>query len=100
VTLPLAFPTPGNNYAMVIRTDEKGSNVNLATHLLTDAFDNAYDCAVLVTNNSDLLAPAKVVRQKFNKVVGVLNPQKRPARALLANVDFYKKIRPHALAHS
>lgn len=25
VTLPLAFPTPGNNLASVIRTDEKGS---------------------------------------------------------------------------
>ncbi|MEI8315578.1 MAG: NYN domain-containing protein [Verrucomicrobiota bacterium] len=99
VTLPLAHPMPGNNYAMVIRTDEKGSDVNLATHLLTDAFDNAYDCAVLITNDSDLLAPIQVVRQKFHKVVGVLNPQKRPARTLLANVNFYKKIRPYALAH-
>jgi uncharacterized LabA/DUF88 family protein len=98
VTLPLAHPTPGNNYAMVIRTDEKGSDVNLATHLLTDAFDNAYDCAVLVTNDSDLLAPIQIVRQKFHKVVGVLNPQKRPARMLIANADFYKKIRTFALA--
>jgi uncharacterized LabA/DUF88 family protein len=98
VTLPLAPPTPGNNYAMVIRTDEKGSDVNLATQLLTDAFDNAYDCAVLVTNDSDLLAPIEVVRQKFRKMVGVLNPQKRPARMLIANTDFYKKIRSHALA--
>jgi uncharacterized LabA/DUF88 family protein len=98
VTLPLAYPTPGNNFAMVIRTDEKGSDVNLATQLLTDAFDNAYDCAVLVTNDSDLLAPIQVVRQKFHKLVGVLNPQKRPARMLIANTDFYKKIRSYALA--
>jgi len=100
VTLPLAHPTPGNNFAMVIRTDEKGSDVNLATQLLTDAFDNAFDCAVLVTNDSDLLAPIQIVRQKFHKMVGVLNPQKRPARMLIANADFYKKIRPFALAQS
>lgn len=34
--------------ARVVKTEEKGSDVNLATHLLIDAFSNTLDCAVLV----------------------------------------------------
>ena len=33
----------------VIRTEEKGSDVNLATHLLTDAFDGDFDVALVVS---------------------------------------------------
>ena len=100
VTLPLAFPSPGNNLAAVIRTDEKGSDVNLATSLLVDAFDNVFDCAVIVSNDSDLLAPVRVVRRRFGKPLGILNPQKRPCRMLIAEATFYKKIRPAVLAAS
>lgn len=100
VTLPLAYPSPGNNLATVIRTDEKGSDVNLATHLLVDAFDNAFDCSVIVSNDSDLLTPIRVVRGRFGKAVGILNPQKRPSRMLIAEATFYKKIRPAVLAAS
>lgn len=39
----------------VDRTEEKGSDVNLATHLLHDAFKGLFDTAVLITNDSDLL---------------------------------------------
>jgi hypothetical protein len=31
----------------VIKTEEKGSDVNLATHLLIDGFDDAYELAVV-----------------------------------------------------
>jgi len=101
VRMPLAHQAPGGAAtALVWRTDEKGSDVNLATQLLVDGFDNAYECAVLVTNDSDLLAPIRIVRRRLGKKVGVLNPQKRPARTLLAEVDFYKKIRYGVLAAS
>ena len=100
VNLPLAFPTPGNNLAAVIRTDEKGSDVNLATNLLVDAFDNAFECAVVISNDSDLLAPIHLVRRRFGKTLGILNPQKRPCRMLMVEATFYKKIRPAVLAAS
>ncbi len=41
----------------VLKTEEKGSDVNIATALLLDAFDDAMECAVLVTNDSDLSGP-------------------------------------------
>lgn len=101
VAMRLVHPRPnGPTTAWVWRTDEKGSDVNLATQLLVDAFDDAFECAVLVTNDSDLLAPIRVARNRLNKVVGVLNPQVRPSRALQGATHFYKKIRPGVLALS
>jgi hypothetical protein len=101
VRMPLVNPPAGGpNMALVWRTDEKGSDVNLATQMLVDGFEGAYDCAVLVTNDSDLLGPIHAVRQKLGKKVGLLNPQKRPARALHGEVDFYKKIREGVLGAS
>ncbi|MBV8594040.1 MAG: NYN domain-containing protein [Caulobacteraceae bacterium] len=84
----------------VIKTEEKGSDVNLATHLLTDAFENLFDVAVLITNDSDLVEPIRVVRQRLGRTVGILNPHPRPSRTLLQNADFVKPIRPGALANA
>jgi len=39
----------------VIKTEEKGSDVNLATHLVNDGHRGRYETAVLITNDSDLL---------------------------------------------
>ena len=82
--MPLA-PVPGRpqQYARVIKTEEKGSDVNLATHLLHDAHRGRFEVAVIVSNDSDLLEPIKIVREGLGKKVGVLNPHKRPSRALL-----------------
>ena len=41
----------------VIKTEEKGTDVNLATHLLLDAFDDDYEAALVVSNDSDLAEP-------------------------------------------
>lgn len=63
----------GNFHARrVIKTEEKGSDVNLATHLLMDAFDGLFDVAVIISNDSDLAEPIKLVRQRFGKAVGLL----------------------------
>lgn len=98
--MPLADPTARPRFVEVIRTEEKGSDVNLATRMLVDAFEDKYDCAVLISNDSDLLGPIKVVKQKFGKTVGILNPQKRPSYALKPAVDFYKPIRKGVLVAS
>jgi hypothetical protein len=84
----------------VIKTEEKGSDVNLATHLLMDAFDNAFDMAVIVSNDSDLKEPISLVRHRFGKGVGILNPQQNVSRALAPLAHFIKPIRPGALANA
>lgn len=102
ISARLANPSPngGSKYVDIIKTEEKGSDVNLATHLLHDAHLDRYDIAVVISNDSDLLAPIKLVRSDLNKMVGILNPQKHPSRALLPHTDFMKQIRPGALAAS
>lgn len=94
-----AVPVPGTRqqYVEVIKTEEKGSDVNLATHMLHDAHLNRFDVAVVISNDSDLLAPIKLVRADLHKKVGVLNPQKNPSRAILPHIDFFKQIRKGAL---
>lgn len=64
--------TPG--MAFVERSEEKGSDVNLATHLLMDGFQNDYEAAVVVTNDPDQREPIRLVRQELNKKVVVLFP--------------------------
>jgi len=98
VMMPLA--TPSSGYVKVIKTEEKGSDVNLATHLLVDGYNDDYEIAVIVSNDSDLLAPIQVVTGQLKKPVGMLNPQKHPSRALLSHVKFVKQIRSGVLAKS
>ena len=62
----------------VIRTDEKGSDVNLASYLLVDGFNGEYDMAIVVSNDSDLTEPIRLVQNERSVGVGVLNPQSRP----------------------
>lgn len=101
VTMPLVTP-PGDRqrYARVIRTDEKGSDVNLATHLLVDAYASRFDVAVLITGDSDQLAPVQHLTQYLARRVGVLNPQQRESVVLRKAATFYKHIRASALQQS
>jgi len=98
IMMPLAPPDRG--YRRVIKTEEKGSDVNLATHLLIDGFDDVYELAVVVSNDSDLLEPIKVVTQRLGKPVGILNPHRVPSVALLPHALFVKQIRQGVLARS
>lgn len=90
----------GDKFADVIVTEEKGTDVNLAAHLMYDACMDAFDVAAVISNDSDLVMPILLAREKCGKTVGVINPQKNPAQALLKVVDFYKKLRAGALKAS
>jgi hypothetical protein len=102
VRLPLAKPQPGQpRFAEVIRAEEKGSDVNLATHLVRDAFRGAFDVAAVITNDSDLCEPIRVVVQELGKSVGVLRPgTSNPSHHLRQVATFVRDIRPGALTRS
>lgn len=51
-------------FERVIKTEEKGSDVNLAVHILNDAWLNRYDCAVLLSNDSDLAGALSLIRER------------------------------------
>ena len=82
----------------IVKTEEKGSDVNIASHMLMDAFTGKYDCAVLISGDSDLTAPVRMVRHDLHKAVGVLNPQRHECKTLKQTATFYKHIREPALA--
>ena len=102
VMMPLAEPpAKGSRFVKVIRTEEKGSDVNIATHLIHDAYQEKFESAVLVTNDSDLQAPIKVVRRDLGLEVGILNPHRHtPSRVLNREASFIKQIREGALQAS
>lgn len=97
-------PRVGKGSVLVWKTEEKGSDVNLATQLLVDGFGGDYELAVVVSNDGDLKAPVKYVRGKLGLPVGVLNPGKIRSYALspphLPPGSFYKPIRAGVLASS
>lgn len=72
---PLDVPPGGNTSPARFSTwEEKGSDVNLATRLLTDAVDEDFEQALVISNDSDLMEPIRVVKQKFNLPVIVVSP--------------------------
>lgn len=84
VRMPLAKPIPGGPRTVeVIKTEEKGSDVNLAAYLLADAFRADADTFVVVSNDSDLIEPIRLVSQELGNRVGILKPasQREPCPA-------------------
>jgi hypothetical protein len=98
----LVNPSPGGpRTAEVFKTQEKGSDANLAAYLLLDAANDDCEIAVVVSNDSDLEQPIRIAIQHFGLPVGLVNPHpvKKRSRLLLAlNPLFFKQVRTSALA--
>ncbi len=69
VRMPLAKPTRWEKTVEVIKTEEKGSDVNLALHMLNDAWHDRYDCAVVCSNDSDLSEALRLVKKQHRKQI-------------------------------
>lgn len=74
----VAMPQPWPDVVKVVKVEEKGSDVNLACHLLLDAFQDRYDVAAVLSNDSDLVEPIRIVTQELGKPVGLLSPYRTP----------------------
>jgi uncharacterized LabA/DUF88 family protein len=88
----------GRGFVHVLKSEEKGSDVNLTSHLLIDCYLSDCDVAVIFSNDSDLVFPIEHVKQHLGKIIGIVNPHRRPSRELLGVANFYKSIRPAVLA--
>lgn len=58
------------------------------------------DIAVVVSNDSDLVAPIRAVRTKLQKTVGIINPHQRQSVELRGCASFIKEVRTWTLAQS
>ena len=76
VSMPLVSPPPaGPRFAKVRKMEEKGSDVNIATYMLVDAFRKGCDQLIVITNDSDLAEPVRIINKELLIPVGVFNPQ-------------------------
>ena len=101
--MPVAEPKKFNDrkWVKVIKQEEKGSDVNLAVHLLNDGWKNLYDIAIVISNDSDLVEAIRLVREELGKIVGIgILPNCNPSVELLKNCDFKKKIRMEVIKKS
>lgn len=70
--------------------EEKMTDVNIATQLVADAYEDRYDTALLVSGDSDLAPPVRLIRTRFpNKRVVVVFPPKRHAVQLRSAAHSY-----------
>lgn len=60
-TPPTDFVKPIPVTALVVKTEEKGSDVNLGAYLVRDAFRGEFDVAAVVSNDTDLVEPIRIV---------------------------------------
>ena len=73
--------------------EEKMTDVNIAIQLLGDAFDDAFDVALIVSGDSDLTTPIRRVRERFpNKRLIVAFPPGRYSSELKRNASGYLTI--------
>jgi hypothetical protein len=72
---PLVTPIPGQPRNVIVHdTEEKGTDVNLATYLLMDGYENDYEQALVISNDADLALPISIVRHRLHHPIGVVNP--------------------------
>lgn len=91
---------PWPDVVRIIKTEEKGSDVNLGTHLVRDAFLDKFDVAAVITNDTDLVEPIRIVTEEVGKTVGILSPVSNAANSLVETASFLKHIGNHHLRNA
>ena len=83
---------------MFLKREEKQTDVNIAVHLLRDAFIGAYDRAILITGDTDIIPAIAAVQKNCLKQVGVILPFGRRSEELKNRCDFYHRMKLKHLA--
>jgi uncharacterized LabA/DUF88 family protein len=80
---------------------EKMTDVNIAVELMSDAFQNRLDMALLVSADSDLVGPVEAIRGLFpQKRVVIAFPPARYSSALKAVAHGYTRIARNVISKS
>lgn len=75
VTGALVNPAPGEQAWRTVSTfEEKGTDVNIASLMLSDGFAARYEHAALISNDGDLKMPVEMIRTRLELPVTVINP--------------------------
>ena len=82
--------------------EEKKSDVNIATQMLKDAFENRFDTAYLVSGDSDLVPPIEVIRSMIppKKIIVAFPPHRGGSTELKNATDVHVYIANNTLKQS
>ena len=94
--LPKYPVTNPPKFVDVLKPEEKGTDVNLASYLLMDCVKQRCQQSVVVSADGDLALPLEMARQEGNRV-GVLIPYRHHSNALRAAADYARVIRDKAV---
>ena len=83
-----------------LKTEEKGSDVNLAAHLLRDVYQGHCTIPIVISNDSDLLTPIRLAKTDCGARIGLALPRPKGSNALKGLADFREHIRTHHLSRS
>ncbi|OYQ31324.1 hypothetical protein CHU93_04285 [Sandarakinorhabdus cyanobacteriorum] len=98
ISWPANEPAP--DVVKIIKTEEKGSDVNLASHLLMDSFRNSFEAAAVISNDADLIEPIRLATRELGKTVGLLTPVPSPNPRLREVASFVRHIERRHLSHA
>lgn len=75
-------PVPSAVSVEVHTIEEKGSDVNLSAHLLNDAWYKWFDSAAVISNDTDLVTPIRMVKEERGKPIYLICPRLVVAKEL------------------
>lgn len=85
----------------VIKTEEKGTDVNLAVQMVADAKDDLFDYAMLFSNDSDMSYAVQIAAKDCGKFVGLFVDKKAISfPRLKANVGYIRRLTPSVFAEN
>lgn len=88
-------PVPTPRFAKVVKTEEKGSDVNLGVHLVRDALLGRFEHAAVITNDTDLCEPLRIVKDETHLPITLMTPVDKPAISLKAQATYVRHIKPY-----
>ncbi len=99
---PIVIDEDGRPVLVKVRmTEEKGSDVALASRMVMDAAAGRADMFVLVSSDSDFAPTLELLTSELRVKIGLLSPSPKPSRSLvLANHQLVKIIRNSILSDS
>jgi len=88
-----------STFVEILDTEEKGSDVNLASFLLHDGWQNKYDTALVLSQDTDLCEPMRMVCKDLGKPIGLVVLDGKQANGRLVKVSsFVRHITPSRLS--
>jgi uncharacterized LabA/DUF88 family protein len=84
LAIPRSFNPDGSPVLhKVLKIEEKGSDVSLASHMILDAATRPSDIHVLVSSDSDFVPPLSILRNDLGVATGLFSPIDKPSTSLL-----------------